>query len=241
MPNDPMKRFALLVLALAGMPLAWGLARAFWDGLLAGMAAGVALTPGWVGFLGGAAAMVALYAWQGKRMMVLYVFAHEMTHAAVGLLFGARIHRVSVSETGGFVELSKSNLAITLAPYCVPFYLLVALGLCAAVAWAWPGAVPWAAWATLFGFLTLFHVLYTVDTLISVAQPDVREYGRVFSYWFIVATNYAFASLALVLAGQAHPAAQARRVARRTEAAYAASARWLSVPVRFVLERSQRP
>ncbi len=235
--GDAVKRFALMVLGLAGLPLAWGLARAFWDGLVAGMLGEDWLTPGRLAFAAGAAAMTALYLWKGRALAIAYVFAHEMTHAAVGLLFLARVHRVSVGETGGFVELSKSNLAITLAPYCVPFYLLVALGLCALTAWLWPGAVPFWAWAAVFGALTLFHVLYTFDTLWSTAQPDVREYGRLFSYWLIVSVNLLFASLALTLSGQTGAAAQGRRIVRRTAEAYAAAGHALAVPIRFAQER----
>ena len=232
-----MRRFALMLVGLAGLPLAWGLARAFWDGLVAGMLGEGWLTPGKIGFASGAAAMTALYLWKGRALSIVYVFAHEMTHAVVGLLFLARVHRVSVGETGGFVELSKSNLAITLAPYCVPFYLLIALGVCALTTWLWPGAVPFWAWAAAFGALTFFHVLYTFDTLLSVAQPDVREYGRLFSYWLIVTVNLLFASLALTLSGQTGAAAQGRRVAQRTAEAYAATGHALAEPLRFAQER----
>ena len=217
-----MRRVLLFLLAVLGLPLAWGLGEALLRGLAADVAEGPLLTSGRLWFLGGAVAMTLLYAWKGRALMVAYVFAHEMTHAVVGLLCLARVHRVSVRETGGFVELSKQNLAIVLAPYCVPFYLLLAVAARALTAWLWPGALPDGPWLGLFGVLTLFHALYTLDALISVAQPDIREYGRLFSYWLIVCVNLFFASVALTFAGRVGAFAQGRRILSSTAHAYAA-------------------
>lgn len=219
-----MRRFLLCLLALLGLPLAWGLGEALLQGVAADMAEGPLLTPGRLWFLGGAVAMTALYAWKGRALMVVYVFAHEMTHALVGLLCFARVHRVSVRETGGFVELSKHNLAIVLSPYCVPLYLLLAVALRALTAWLWPGALPEGPWFGVFGALTLFHVLYTLSALLSVAQPDIREYGRLFSYWLILCVNLFFASVALTFAGHVGAFAQGRRIAAATARAYVAVA-----------------
>ncbi len=220
-----MRRLTLFLLAVLGLPCAWGLAEALLQGLAADVAGGPLLTSGRLWFLGGAAAMTALYAWKGRALMLVYVFAHEMTHALVGLLFLARVHRVSVRETGGFVELSKTNLAIVLAPYCVPLYLLAAVGLRALTAWLWPGALPEGPWQGLFGALTLFHVLYTLSALLSVAQPDIREYGRLFSYWLILCVNLFFASAALTFAGRVGAFAQGRRMVSATFRAYGAVGR----------------
>lgn len=215
-----MRRFLLLLLAVVGLPMIWGLAVALLQGFAADVAGGPLLSSGRLWFLGGAVAMTALYAWKGRALMVVYVFAHEMTHALAGLLFLSRIHRVSVRETGGFVELSKSNLVIVLAPYCVPLYLLVAVGMRALTAWLWPGALPEGPWLGLFGALTLFHVLYTLSALLSVAQPDVREYGWLFSYWLILCVNLFFASVALTFAGRVGAYAQGRRMISETFRAY---------------------
>ena len=217
-----MKRALLFLLALVGLPLVWALGVAFLEGLAAGTFTGPIVTPGRLGFLVGALAMAALYQWKGRAIQVVYVFAHEMTHALVGLLCLSRIHRVEVSARGGFVQLDKQNLAITLAPYCVPFYLLLALGLCALVTLFAPEAVPFWLWSALFGFCTLFHILYTLDALLTVSQPDVHLYGRLFSYWFILCANLLFASLALPLAGQVPFPDQARRIVHATSGTYRA-------------------
>ena len=51
-----------------------------------------------------------------------YVVAHELTHALWGKLFGARVSKLRVTSTGGSVNLSKSNMLITLSPYFFPFF-----------------------------------------------------------------------------------------------------------------------
>lgn len=196
-----MKRFFLFLLALAGLPALWALGRTFLIGLSAGTADGAVFTPARLAFLGGCVLLIGYYLWKGRAWSVLYVFAHEMTHALAGVLCFARIHRINIRETGGFVELSKSNVIITLAPYCVPFYLLIALICCALTNAFLPGTVPVELWSGIFGFFACYHLLYTVDSILSVDQPDILEYGRLFSCWFILSVNLCFAVLALSLTG----------------------------------------
>lgn len=215
-----MKRVALFLLALIGLPVLWALGWTFLVGLSAGTVNGAIVTPSRLAFFAGGLLFIPYYLWKGRAWSVIYVFAHEMTHAVVGLFFFAKIHRINVRETGGFVELSKSNVIITLAPYCVPFYLLISLVVCAVADRYFPGVVPPLLWSGLFGFLTLFHILYTIDALVSVEQPDVLEYGRLFSYWFILSINLLCAILALSLVGIVPFAAQSRTLANETRRAY---------------------
>ncbi len=194
-----MKKVLLFLLALNGLPLVWGL---FWT-LMTDLALGVTseawFAPKPVGFISGALVMCALYTWCRKRFTTLYVFAHEMTHALVGLCCFAKIHEFKIGEGGGHVVLSKSNLLITLSPYCIPFYLLLCTFLHALLNRFVPDLLPAPLWSAIFGFMTLFHILFTIDTLISVSQPDTHVYGRFFSYWLILCTNLFFALLALCL------------------------------------------
>ena len=83
-----------------------------------------------------------------------------------------------------------------LAPYVVPFYLgvlaLAALGTRLAA-----GGVPCVpAWLAAAGFLWGFHACFTLDALF-VRQPDVMEFGRVFSWTLIAFANALFLALAL--------------------------------------------
>ena len=117
-----------------------------------------------------------------------YVLGHELTHAVWGLAFGARVSNIKVAASGGSVTLSKSNVWITLAPYFFPFYTaLVALAALATRIFADP--IPWPlAWLFAIGFTWCFHVYFTLHALFQ-RQPDVMEYGRLFSWSFIWMAN----------------------------------------------------
>jgi hypothetical protein len=194
-----MKKAFLMLIALAGVPMVWVLLRCFLEALAIDTTHGSFLTPGKIGFITGCIVMTALFVKASQSLQVVYVFAHEMTHAVVGLCFFAKLHRVSVQATGGFVQLSKSNLLITLAPYCVPFYLILALLLFCGVEYCFNDVIPFWTWSFVFGVCTAFHVWYTANALLSVSQPDTHEYGRFFSWWFILVTNLCFAIGAVVI------------------------------------------
>ena len=119
-----------------------------------------------------------------------YVWAHELTHALWGLLFGARIHSIRAKPTGGAVSLSKTNTLIALAPYFFPFYTMVVLLLRGIVS-IWIPMTPYElVWLFLVGFTWGFHFTFTVQTLL-IRQPDIVENGRVFSLTLIYLLNLA--------------------------------------------------
>lgn len=188
-----MKKFLLLVLALLGAPLTYALGRALLQAIATLLNSTSFGTSTQLAFIGGAIAMVALYFWRGKKLMITYVFAHELTHAIAALLCFAKISKFQVSSSGGSVSVSKNNLFITLAPYCFPLYLLFAVGLFCLFP---QGPVIWNA---IFGVFAAFHVLYTLDAIFSVAQPDFRCYGFIFSYWWVFTFNLLFAFIALIV------------------------------------------
>ena len=118
----------------------------------------------------------------------VYVVAHELTHALWGLLFGARISNLSVTAKGGSVRLSKSNMFITLAPYFFPFYTIIVILLRLLVGF-FVTDVPYPlAWLFFVGLTWGFHVTFTVQSLMTT-QPDILEYGRLFSYVVIYLFN----------------------------------------------------
>lgn len=216
-----MKRLMLMIVAFVGLPLVWVL----WHCLLKTFAVDWVNTPFWtlprVGFLVGCVVMAALYVWRGKQFVVLYVFAHEMTHALAGLLFFAKIHQISIRASGGFVRLSKGNLVITLAPYCVPFYLLLAVLLYGILQICLPDLLPFWVWSFLFGMAVIFHLCFTADALLSVSQPDTHEYGRFFSWWFILVANLFFALWAVTVTSPNYTLrSQTHQVVLATRTAY---------------------
>lgn len=182
-----MANFLRLLLGLALLPMCWGVSRAFFDVIV--IAAGAS---GWMSvealsLLGGIAAFAM--AWFALSHPVrMYVLGHELTHALWGLLFGARPSDVRVSASGGSVRLTKSNLLITLAPYFFPFYTFIVI-VVALVTYAFFRPLPYLPlWLFLVGFTWSFHVLFTLETL-GQRQPDVKLYGRIFSWTFIFLVN----------------------------------------------------
>ena len=214
-----MAGFLRLLLGLALLPMCWGVARSFFDALVLAAGATGGMSPEALSLLGGV--MAFAMAWFALSHPVrMYVLGHELTHALWGLLFGARPSDVRVGASGGSVRLTKSNLLITLAPYFFPFYTFVVI-VAALVTYAFLRPLPCLPlWLFLVGFTWAFHVLFTLETL-TQRQPDVKLYGRIFSWTFIFLVNVA---IILVWIAAMTPLAFAdlgALLARRILAAYA--------------------
>ena len=65
--------------------------------------------------------------WGLPRPVRLYVFGHEMTHALFVYLCGGRVEEFKVTGAGGHVVTDKNNMLISLSPYFVPFYTVIAV------------------------------------------------------------------------------------------------------------------
>ena len=117
-----------------------------------------------------------------------YVLGHELTHALWSVIFGGRPSDLRVSDSGGSVRLTKTNVLVTLAPYFFPFYTFVVI-VVALITYAFVRPLPFLPlWMFLIGFTWSFHLLFTLQTL-TERQPDVRVYGRLFSWTVIYAVN----------------------------------------------------
>ena len=182
-----MANFLRMLVGLALLPACWGVSRAFVDSLLSAAGATGGLSAEAFSLLGGIVAFAL--AWMAVSHPVkAYVLGHELTHALWGLLFGARPSDLKVGANGGSVRLTKSNMLITLAPYFFPFYTFVVI-VCALITYAFLRPLPFLPlWMFLIGFTWAFHVLFTVETLMQ-RQPDVKLYGRLFSWAFIFIVN----------------------------------------------------
>ena len=172
------------------LPACWGVARAFWDSIVTATGRGDALSLEAVSLLGGIAAFAL--SWMALSHPVkTYVLGHELTHALWGLIFGARPSDVRVSAAGGSVRLTKSNFIITLAPYFFPFYTFVVI-VVALVTYAFFRPLPcMPLWMFMIGYTWAFHVLFTIETL-QQQQPDIKLYGRIFSWTIIFIVNLLF-------------------------------------------------
>lgn len=147
------------------------------------------MVPFWLGLAG-------YFIFQGifAKPIRTYVFGHELTHALVGLLSGARLKSFNVSTSGGSVVLTKTNIWITLSPYFVPIYTVALMGLYWVCHFFWPldpyyGYVLFAA-----GFTLSFHFSLTHYAL-GQGQSDLKAYGPFFSGVLILFIN------CLVIAG----------------------------------------
>ena len=181
--------FLRLLTGLALLPMCWGVSRAFFDAIVLSAGATGLANPETLSLLAGIAAFALV--WMAiSHPVKMYVLGHELTHALWGLLFGARPSDVRVSATGGSVKLTKSNMLITLAPYFFPFYTFIVI-VVALVTYAFLRPLPYLPlWMFLIGFTWSFHVLFTLETL-GQRQPDVKLYGRIFSWTFIFIVNLA--------------------------------------------------
>lgn len=181
-----MANFLRMLTGLALLPACWGFARALFDSVVAA-AGGTGLNVETLSLLGGIAAFAL--AWMALSHPVrAYVLGHELTHALWGLVFLARPSDINVGASGGSVRLTKTNFIIALAPYFFPFYTFVVI-VCALVTAAFFRPLPCLPlWLFLVGFTWAFHVLFTVETL-AQRQPDVKAYGRLFSWTFIFIVN----------------------------------------------------
>jgi hypothetical protein len=117
------------------------------------------------------------------------VLGHELTHAIWAWLMGARVGGLRVGKHGGQVRTSKTNWAITLAPYFFPFYAMLFLALFFLAHLIW--GLDRYFWVLFFlvGLGWSFHVTFTFVMLLTVSQPDVQSQGKVFSAVVIYAMN----------------------------------------------------
>lgn len=182
-----MGNFFRLILGILLIPACWGMALVLCRAIVIGVSAKTASSVETFSLLGGMVAFA--FCWMAiSKPMKTYVLGHELTHALWGLVFGAHPHDIRVGVSGGSVKLSKTNFLITLAPYFFPFYTFVVI-IAALITYAFVKPLPFMPlWMFLVGFTWAFHALFTLQTL-TERQPDIKLYGRVFSWVFIFLAN----------------------------------------------------
>jgi len=159
-----------------GIPLLIADAVLFWV-LPARMANILTMTQGLI-LLSGALAYLCLHCLLRKPER-MYLWGHEFTHLLVAKLFLRHVHGFHItSRSGGKVVIDRTNVAIDLAPYALPFYNVVALLPVTLI----PGGPPYARKIYLgaAAFLFSMHLSFSVEGFID-GQPDVRRSGRIFS------------------------------------------------------------
>jgi hypothetical protein len=159
-----------------GIPLLIADAVLLWS-LPARMANILTMTQGLI-LLSGALAYLCLQ-FLLRKPERMYVWGHEFTHLLVAKLFLRHVHGFHItSRSGGKVVIDRTNVAIDLAPYAIPFYNVVALLPVTLI----PGGGPYARKIYLgaAAFLFSMHLSFSAEGFID-GQPDVRRSGRIFS------------------------------------------------------------
>ena len=183
-----LKRFLLFLLGVALIPAICAAVLAVGDLLPALFKSSPPfIAPEPLAFAAGYALWILLFLFLPPSVK-MYVWGHELTHAMWGLMTGSKVGKIKVTDKGGYVNLTNPGIFTTLAPYFVPFYLVVIL-LLRLLAGLVLDMEPYALWwLGLFGMAYGFHVTYTVRSL-TEHQPDIREFGRVISYALILLIN----------------------------------------------------
>ena len=162
-------------------------------------------------------------------LMFAYVLGHELTHALAAVLCFGKVQSLSVDVDGGYVDTDTDNLFVSLAPYFVPLWMLLWLGVLFVANWVYPfdAYLPW--FYAGFGFWWGFHVYWTL-WVIPREQPDLLENGVVLSFMIILLTNVVALLLMLRCFGVLTFHGYARdfvTAAQEIAAAFADLARWL--------------
>ena len=122
----------------------------------------------------------------------LYVLGHELTHWLAAKLFRRPTGAFHWGLQSGSVAVAAPNGAIILAPYCIPFYFLLALGVlafCTLVRPAWAADTRFQAGAALLlGLCYAYHLALTARALWH-GQSDLRHCGVLLSLVFIIGCN----------------------------------------------------
>jgi hypothetical protein len=140
-------------------------------------------------FISGFLGYVLAYAWGPLRLRRAYVFAHELTHALAAWAQGAKVFRFVVRKESGHVDLSHSNAFIALAPYWIPTYTLLLVGIYRLILWFGPRPYAYEVFLFLMGSSLAFHLLHTAESLWSEKQSDLNHVGLAFSLTLVAFLN----------------------------------------------------
>lgn len=127
----------------------------------------------------------------------IYVLGHELSHALAVWFSGGKVHSLQVADKGGRVVSNRTSAWITLAPYILPLYPLIAAVAWLAILQIWPVAADYQlVFLGIWGGVWGYHYAFTVD-LLRTKQPDFLVYGRIFSLTIVALANL-FLAVALV-------------------------------------------
>ncbi len=152
------------------------------------------LIPAAIGFGGG-----ILFFLLVSRVLVLYVFGHELTHWVTAKLFMRDTGDMNIGTSGGNVAVQSPNIWITLAPYFVPFYTLLWIGVYGIFRFGYgpPNDTVLKILFAGIGLTYAFHVVLTAHSLVR-EQSDLRQHGYVLSLTLILCINVMLLAVGLI-------------------------------------------
>lgn len=155
-------------------------------------------------------AVAGLFLFSRWRFNCVYVFGHETTHWLVAKLFLKDTGKMRLGSSGGSVEIAGSNVWITLAPYIIPFYVLLAIALLGISQIFWYPTPQYGifAFGVVTGLAYAYHLVMT-HFVLRQQQSDLEIYGRFFSFSLIAFGNILLLLLAVVMASRQWPEARA--------------------------------
>ena len=140
--------------------------------------------------VGAAACLAGILLFHRFPLIPLYILGHELSHWFTAKLFRLKTGKIRLHRNHGSVEIDNPNVWVTLAPYFVPLYTLLLLGIWGQLVWFVPQPPSWAGWlaAVLIGLSYGYHIALTWRAL-RQGQEDLRIHGVCFSLSLIVMMN----------------------------------------------------
>lgn len=121
--------------------------------------------------------------------LYLYVFGHEITHAVFVKCFGGRVLEIEWGKDGGYVTTDKTNWVISLSPYFVPFWsVIAAIAYVSASLFFEILPVGCLVFYGVMGATWGFHLAWTL-WMIPRDQPDLQDNGTFLSLVLIYFGN----------------------------------------------------
>jgi len=117
-----------------------------------------------------------------KWFEFLNTLQHELVHIFAAGFFGGIPVGLEISEKGGMAYTSKNNLIVRLAPYVVPLFSMLILGISVFLETTYKPVA--------FALAGLFYADYFTKTLSCLyIQPDIQKTGRLIAYPLIFCSN----------------------------------------------------
>ncbi len=189
--------------AVAGvflLPVCWVAGKTFWEAFARATLHGWFLASDELHyFLYGVAAWLIVF-FVLPKMLLVYVFGHELTHAIWVLAMGGRVSAFKVGREGGYIIADRRDFLVSLAPYFFPLYSIVAIVAFGVAGWFYP--VVWGYPKYLFmavGLTWAFHFTFTC-WMIPKKQTDLLLHGTFFSLVVIYLANLLVLAILFVVA-----------------------------------------